>query len=296
MAVEETDTEVILTHPDDNKTCAKILKYGATVFSWTLKGNEQLWLSSAAKMDGSKPVRGGIPLVFPVFGKNNDDEYLSKLPQHGLARNSTWEFLGQVRANPPTVQFGLGPEFANPKLSKLWPMDYSLVLTVELGSEHLKTHIEVSNTSSEQLLKFHWLFHTYLRIEDIEDTMVSNLTGSTLFDQMLQESYVDKQPVVSFHEELDRIYKKVEGDRVVQVIDKGTPIHTIRRHNLPDAVVWNPWVDKSKGMADFEPKSGYKEMVCFEPGHVHDFVQLQPGQSWEAYQLLYKDDLKYQVV
>ncbi|SCU92358.1 LAFA_0F09802g1_1 [Lachancea sp. 'fantastica'] len=296
MAIEETATEVILTHPDNNHTAVKILKYGATVFSWTLKGKEQLWLSSAAKMDGSKPVRGGIPLVFPVFGKNTDDEHLSKLPQHGLARNSTWEFLGQVSSNPPTVQFGLGPEFANPELTKLWPLDYSLVLTVELGSEHLKTHIEVTNTSAEQLLKFNWLFHTYLRIDDVEDTMVSNLTGTTLYDQMLQTSYLDRQPVVSFHEELDRIYKQVEDDRVVQVIDKGEPVHTIRRHNLPDAVVWNPWVEKSKGMADFEPKTGYKEMVCIEPGHVHDFVQLQLGQTWEAYQLLYKDELKYQVI
>ncbi|CEP60943.1 glucose-6-phosphate 1-epimerase LALA0_S02e03202g [Lachancea lanzarotensis] len=296
MAIEETATEVILTHPENSSTFVKILKYGATVISWNLKGKEQLWLSSAAKMDGSKPVRGGIPLVFPVFGKNQDDEFLSKLPQHGLARNSTWEFLGQVSANPPTVQFGLGPEFANPELTKLWPLDYSLVLTVELGSEHLKTHIEVSNTSSEQLLKFNWLFHTYLRIDDVEDTMVSNLSGTTLYDQMLQDSYLDRQPVVSFHEELDRIYKQVDSDRLVQVIDKGKPVHTIRRHNLPDAVVWNPWIEKSKGMADFEPKTGYKEMVCVEPGHVHDFVQLQPGQTWEAYQLLYKDELKYQVI
>lgn len=296
MSVEETDTEVILTHPENSKTFVKILKYGATIYSWSLEGQEQLWLSSAAKLDGSKPVRGGIPLVFPVFGKNEDDEFLSKLPQHGLARNSTWEFLGQVSANPPTVQFGLGPELANPELTKLWPMDYSLILTVELGSEHLKTHIEVSNTSSSQPLKFNWLFHTYLKIADIEDTLVSNLTGAKLYDQMLQESYVDRQPVVSFHEELDRIYQRVQEDRLIQVIDKGHPIHTVKRHNLPDVVTWNPWVEKSKGMADFEPKSGFKEMVCVEPGHVHSLLELQPGQSWTAYQLLYKDELNYQVL
>ena len=55
MSVQETATEVILTHPDNNKTTAKILKYGATVYSWTLNGEEQLWLSTAAKLDGSKP-------------------------------------------------------------------------------------------------------------------------------------------------------------------------------------------------------------------------------------------------
>lgn len=45
----------------------EVLLYGATIISWKdAKGNEKLWLSEAAKLDGSKAVRGGIPLVFPV--------------------------------------------------------------------------------------------------------------------------------------------------------------------------------------------------------------------------------------
>jgi len=44
-----------------------VLLYGATVISWKdAEGQEKLWLSEAAKLDGSKAVRGGIPLVFPV--------------------------------------------------------------------------------------------------------------------------------------------------------------------------------------------------------------------------------------
>lgn len=44
----------------------EILLFGATVTSWKSNGKERLWLSTAAKLDGSKPVRGGIPVVFPV--------------------------------------------------------------------------------------------------------------------------------------------------------------------------------------------------------------------------------------
>lgn len=40
--------------------------YGATVTSWKTNGQEQLFLSDKAHLDGSKPIRGGIPLVFPV--------------------------------------------------------------------------------------------------------------------------------------------------------------------------------------------------------------------------------------
>ena len=40
---------------------------GATVTSWKLgNGKEQLFLSEKAHLDGSKPIRGGIPVVFPV--------------------------------------------------------------------------------------------------------------------------------------------------------------------------------------------------------------------------------------
>lgn len=45
----------------------EILLHGATVVSWKDKdGGEKLWLSEKASLDGSKAVRGGIPLVFPV--------------------------------------------------------------------------------------------------------------------------------------------------------------------------------------------------------------------------------------
>lgn len=47
----------------------EVLLFGATVISWKdAAGNERLWLSNASKLDGSKAVRGGIPLVFPVGG------------------------------------------------------------------------------------------------------------------------------------------------------------------------------------------------------------------------------------
>ena len=44
----------------------EVLLYGASVLSWKSNGRENLWVSSAAKLDGSKPVRGGVPVVFPV--------------------------------------------------------------------------------------------------------------------------------------------------------------------------------------------------------------------------------------
>jgi glucose-6-phosphate 1-epimerase len=44
----------------------EVLLYGATVVSWKNNGRENIFVSDAAVMDGSKPVRGGVPIVFPV--------------------------------------------------------------------------------------------------------------------------------------------------------------------------------------------------------------------------------------
>lgn len=48
---------------------AKVHIFGATVTSWVCNGEEQLFLSTLSKMDGSKAIRGGIPVVFRKFYK-----------------------------------------------------------------------------------------------------------------------------------------------------------------------------------------------------------------------------------
>jgi glucose-6-phosphate 1-epimerase len=44
----------------------EVLLFGASVLSWKSNGRENLFVSDAAVLDGSKPVRGGVPIVFPV--------------------------------------------------------------------------------------------------------------------------------------------------------------------------------------------------------------------------------------
>lgn len=44
----------------------EVMLYGATVISWKTNNKENLFLSESAVLDGTKAVRGGIPVVFPV--------------------------------------------------------------------------------------------------------------------------------------------------------------------------------------------------------------------------------------
>lgn len=67
---------------------------------------ERLFVSSTAALDGSKPVRGGIPVVFPCFGAPSHPDH-TKLSQHGFARNEIWTFADVVMDNEAGVSVRL---------------------------------------------------------------------------------------------------------------------------------------------------------------------------------------------
>lgn len=65
VSISEDNSRVTASLPTGESV--EVLLFGATVLSWkTAKGKENLFVSSKAHLDGSKAVRGGIPLVFPV--------------------------------------------------------------------------------------------------------------------------------------------------------------------------------------------------------------------------------------
>lgn len=152
----------------------EVLLHGATVISWKdASGAEKLWVSDAAKLDGSKPVRGGIPLVFPVFGSVPDHAATSSLPQHGFARNAKWDFLGKSTSESTEgssssdgsvkLDFGLSSGTLGDDWKAKWGYAFGLVYSVTLSPGNLTTTLVVSN-EGEEAFEFQALLHTYFRI------------------------------------------------------------------------------------------------------------------------------------
>jgi glucose-6-phosphate 1-epimerase len=56
--------------------------FGGHVTSWREGADEFLFVSKTAVLDGTKPIRGGIPICWPQFGA------MGPLGQHGFARNA----------------------------------------------------------------------------------------------------------------------------------------------------------------------------------------------------------------
>ena len=152
----------------------EILLYGATVVSWKdAAGKEKLFLSEKAALDGTKAARGGIPLVFPVFGKAPDHAATATLPQHGFARTSRWEFLGKSTSegsgttdggdSSVKLDFGLSQSNLDDASKKAWPFAFGLIYSVTVGREGLTTSIVVRN-EGESAWEFQVLLHTYFRV------------------------------------------------------------------------------------------------------------------------------------
>lgn len=282
----------------------EVLLYGATVTSWKdATGDEKLWLSEAAKLDGSKAVRGGIPVVFPVFGPPSSDHApTSKLPQHGFARTSTWEFLGKSTSEGDTatgasssksdnsckLDFGLSTSGLDEKTRALWPYDFGLIYSVTLNRDSLTTSLHITN-AGDKPFDFQMLLHTYFKISDISRVEVDGLEGASYVDKVDgAKTKSENDAKIAFKGEVDRVYTHSKGSKAdIEIQVDGKKRFDVRRDNLDDVVVWNPWINKAESIADFAPKDGYKNMVCVEAGSVKGWQTLEAGDAFEGAQTVY---------
>ena len=81
--------------------------------------------------------------------------------------------------------------------------------------------------------------------------------------------------------EVDRAYTSDPSQPII-VTENNQPKYEITRDLLSDVVVWNPWAEKVKSMADFGPEDGYQRMICVETGSVGGWNTLEAGDTWEG--------------
>lgn len=73
----------------------------------------------------------------------------------------------------------------------------------------------------------------------------------------------------------------MDPSQEIAILEKGKPIFEFTRDMLPDVVVWNPWIEKSKTMSDLAPEDAYKRFICVETGSV-SWNTLEAGDTWEG--------------
>ncbi|BFZ53021.1 hypothetical protein PYCC9005_000044 [Savitreella phatthalungensis] len=269
---------------------AKISLHGATVLSWKSFGHERLFLSDKAILDGSKAIRGGIPLVFPFFGPADKSGPYHGMPQHGFARISRWRRLQGDDSSTAVLQ--LTQDEIDPVYRSMFTTNFTLQYTVSLSEGSLTTELSFTNTGSsggDSKTPVQALLHTYLRVGDIDKVQVQGLQGLTYTDKTKDgDAFTETSTALAIGDETDRVYQSASSP--VSVAESGRTIIRLDRKNLPDVVIWNPWKDCYK-MGDFAPADGYKQMLCVEAGNVSRWSNVAKDERFVIAQTLFADRL-----
>ncbi|MEB5477805.1 D-hexose-6-phosphate mutarotase [Acinetobacter pollinis] len=257
----------------DNHFCEAAISFqGAQVLSYQLKTqkgiSEKLWLSDLNKYESKKAIRGGIPLCFPWFGSSPINK---NYPSHGFARNILWE-LKEVIHNEDGhhLRFEL---VDNAQTREIWPFKFCLVQTIHLGQK-LTIDFELENKDEGQF-EYSFAWHSYFAT-DIFSTKIAGLKNVEYIDQLRNNEY-HKQEVTDIfvQEEVDRIYPKTSGNfKITSTANSPIFIKT----NAESAVVWNPWIEKSKRLNDMRD-DGWKEFICLECGQIAQPISLAPKEK-----------------
>jgi D-hexose-6-phosphate mutarotase len=263
--------KISLTSPDAD---AEIYLNGAHVSRWQPKNQKDvLFLSKSSAFSAGKPIRGGVPVIFPWFGPR---EGQPQSPAHGFARSMSWNVVGcaQQSAGPCAMTLEL---ISSPATRELWPYDFALRFTVS-AARTLSMTLTVINTDAHPFT-FEEALHTYLAVGDIRNVSITGLAGATYIDKT--DGFARKpqgtEPIV-ITGETDRVYLATKSKCVVS-----DPVWNrkliVEKQNSDATVVWNPWIAKAKAMPDFGDDE-WPAMLCVETCNVADHkITLQPGQS-----------------
>ena len=270
-----TMTDIATLSVDIPSGSALVTPFGAHLLSWRPAGySDILWLSSRAVMDGTRAIRGGIPLCLPWFGSPADSPAApgAGAGAHGFARTSRWSLLAQTTpadASPATVSF---ERHHTGETSLLYPHSFCARLDVVVGAE-LHLNLTLIN-EDDHPFTIEAAMHTYLRVGDVKDLSIEGLDGAPYYDKIKERRGTQCGDLAAVGP-LDRIYTTTQPVHVVDprlgrriIIDKSGSGSTI---------VWNPWAQAAASMTDVG-EGEWQHFVCVETAAVRErALTLRPG-------------------
>ncbi|KAJ6645776.1 putative glucose-6-phosphate 1-epimerase [Pseudolycoriella hygida] len=206
-------------------------------------------------------------------------------PQHGFARITRWA----LERPPERLHNGdveaLFSLMDNDFTRSMWNYPFRITYRLILREKELHFHIGVYNPSKDLTFSFNLLLHTYLKVPDVRRCQITGLHGCTFIDKTRDGLiYQEGRDVVTINEFCDRIYQHTPQEHIITNVVSGRKMR-LQKYNFPDTVIWNPWADQAREIADFGDDE-YPNMVCVESGHVSSPVILLPGTAFEASQIL----------
>ena len=241
---------------------ATIYSHGAHVALFQPQGARPvLFMSQASRFEANKPIRGGVPVIFPWFGPLPTDP---TAPAHGTARLADWNLISTTQQTDGVVEL-------------LFALPPFLQYRVTIGRQ-LELALEVCNTSKNPL-RFEEALHTYFAVSEIRQCSVTGLENAQ-YDSLVEGVTNKSQGTdpIRFTAETDRLYLNTRATCVIH--DPGWQRRiVIEKSGSDSTVVWNPWIAKSKAMPDFGDAE-WPGMLCIETVNARgNAITLAPNQS-----------------
>ena len=262
---------VVVTTPQGE---AHVYRYGAHVTHYQPAGQAPvLFLSGKSHFTHGRPIRGGVPLVFPWFGPRAGDP---QAPLHGLVRVRDWDVESAQRSpggDGAAVTFSLR---SSDETFAIWPHDFVLRYTVSVGAQ-LELALEVANEGGEEMT-FEEGLHTYFAVADLSRVAVHGLQNRTYLDKTRKmEQLCDSGAAVTITEPTDRVYHGTTGTCTIDD-GGGNRRIVVSREGSNSTVVWNPTGNPPSPLPDLGPDD-WRRFICVETANLMEHaVTLAPGQ------------------
>jgi len=260
---------------------ATVYIQGAHLTAWQPAGfDSAILLSHTSEFAPGKPIRGGIPIVFPWFAGDRKKDRIDGHPgpSHGFARIQNWtlesvEFEeGKVKRSGDTVNlvFTLGPTDMSRAMGYA---NFLLKLEFKIGQQ-LYMVLTVTNTSSEAM-SFEEAFHSYFEVADIHEVSLIGLEPTSFIDKTdaMQVKPAEHEPI-RFTKTVDRVYNHTTADVTIIDVAGRRAIH-LQKTGSNTTVVWNPF-----GPLPDLGEWDWHSMVAVETANAgDDAITLAPGES-----------------
>jgi glucose-6-phosphate 1-epimerase len=254
---------------------ALVSTYAGQVLNYRPTGEEEdlLFLSGRAYFEDGKAIKGGVPVCWPWFGP--DPQGLGR-PAHGFVRNRQWDVIATEQLQDGSTRLVLGLE-SNDETRAIWANEFQLRIAIRVGAS-LKIELMTSN-QGESAFELTQALHTYFNVGDIQRVQVLGLEGRQYIDKTDAGTEKSQSGPVVIEGEVDRIYKAVAGDLIIDDRQLGRRIR-IGSGGSNSAVVWNPWVEIAAQMGDLADED-YRRLLCVETTNAaDDLVSVNPGDTY----------------
>lgn len=263
----------------DNKYAkAKIATLGGHVISFIPKNDinkDILWLSDESSYDGSKPLRGGIPICWPWFGDHPTD---TSKPVHGFVNSMVWDIDTMTDLENGQTEICL---FCEPDEESTLENFY-LELKITIGKS-LNIALTTHNFSDENL-EITQAFHSYFATDNANDINITGLDSSQEFDKLNPMPVKTQQGILNVNAPIDSVFLNQKGKITVEEKGSKQSIELETNNTTSSCIVWNPGKEIVKKFTDIN-NAKWSHFICVETGNVLDNASIIPPASKNTMQL-----------